>query len=743
MKNITAIVTPTWNNEDYTIRCFDSIQKNTKDYKIIWVDNGSSLESRDKVKNFLDKNKVPYELILNKENLGFVKATNQGMKRAVELGTKYIVLQNNDTEVYAGWLDRFIKIAESNSRIGLVGPITSPCDSWQSIDNLRTTHADFSDLPKYKNNPEEYSKIVKDNYKESILETKTQLAFFSVFIKKGVVDEIGFLSEEFGVGFGDDDDYCIRAMQKEWKLFLAKDVFVFHNHRTTFKSIYSQEKINKMLLGNSKIYLDKHQDFIENNQNKLVGFDKNKHTLITFIAHSADNIGGSEKSLLELIDGLRRTNKFYSTVILSDHGTMEEELKKRSVYYEIIPYRWWTIKKGEDDEGAKIDNEIINSLPRIVDVIGKINPDLIYTNTSVINIGALVAMIINKPHVWHIREFGEKDHGINFLYNLPERARYIVNNSNHVIFNSKAVSRCYLEHIESKNTSVVYNNVNIIDSSSEKDNIFQKKDSFKLVVVGGVQEGKGQKDAILAVGDLFKKGIKNIELLFVGKIGELEYEQELKNIIKSKKLENNIKFVGYKKNIHDVISAADIVLVCSRNEAFGRVTAESMLLKKPVIGTNTGGTEELIVDKSNGLLYKSGSYLELSEKIKYLIDNPQKRRDIGIEGFHFAKKTFSDEQYSKKIAKIMTSSIKQHRVLVSNNCEKDTLTLKLLNRIGEINENNLSNNSVFLQKENEIALIKTSKFWKLRNDYIYLKEGLRFALFSPVKFIKKYTTTKK
>ncbi len=166
MKNyISAIITPTFNNEDYTIRCFDSIRKNTKDYKIIWIDNGSKPESREKVKKFLDENNVPYELIQNQDNLGFVKATNQGMKRAMEFEADYIVLQNNDTEVYDGWLERMIEVAKSDPKIGLVGPITSPCRSWQSIEHIKKSVRGFEDLPKYDNSPQDYSKTIKEKYK--------------------------------------------------------------------------------------------------------------------------------------------------------------------------------------------------------------------------------------------------------------------------------------------------------------------------------------------------------------------------------------------------------------------------------------------------------------------------------------------------------------------------------------------------------------------------------------------------
>lgn len=270
MKELSAIVTPTWNNEDYTIRCFDSISKNTQNYILIWIDNGSEHESRKKVKDFLDIRNIPYISIFNQENLGFVKATNQGIRKALELKAGYIILENNDTEVYGKWLERMIEVAKSNRKIGLVGPITSPCTTLQSIINIEKVYSkeDFPDLPKYNDDPEEYSKKISLLYNGQQIESKTELAFFSTLIKSSVIKDIGLLSEEFGVGFGDDNDYCIRAMKAGWKLFIAKDVFVFHNHRTTFKTIYSENEIEEMLNKNSKIYSEKHSDFSINKKSE-------------------------------------------------------------------------------------------------------------------------------------------------------------------------------------------------------------------------------------------------------------------------------------------------------------------------------------------------------------------------------------------------------------------------------------------------------------------------------------------
>ncbi|XLQ20249.1 MAG: glycosyltransferase [Candidatus Moraniibacteriota bacterium] len=262
MKKVqTYIITPTWNNADYTIRCFDSIAKHTKDYCIVWVDNASEKEDREIVQNFLNDNNIPHIAILNDENLGFVQGTNQGLEKFLEnVDVDYAIFQNNDTEVTESWLERYIEIAESDPEIGLVGPLTSPCDSWQSVERLQGKMSIFENLPDYNDDFESYAKIINKQYSGMTYQVGDGiLAFFSTLLKREVIEQVGMLSEEYGVGFRDDDDYAERSRKFGWKLVLACDVFIFHNHRTTFKKRYTEDEIEEMMEENMKTFRKKHR----------------------------------------------------------------------------------------------------------------------------------------------------------------------------------------------------------------------------------------------------------------------------------------------------------------------------------------------------------------------------------------------------------------------------------------------------------------------------------------------------
>jgi len=97
---------------------------------------------------------------------------------------------------------------------------------------------------------------------------------------------------------------------------------------------------------------------------------------------------------------------------------------------------------------------------------------------------------------------------------------------------------------------------------------------------------------------------------------------------------------------------ADAVLVCSRNEAWGRVAAEAMISEKPVIGYNSGGTKEIITNNFNGLLYNDVK--ELTTCMKTVIQNQELVNTIVNNAKKYALQRYSNLEYTDKILSIIT-----------------------------------------------------------------------------------------
>ncbi len=141
--------------------------------------------------------------------------------------------------------------------------------------------------------------------------------------------------------------------------------------------------------------------------------------------------------------------------------------------------------------------------------------------------------------------------------------------------------------------------------------------------MGAIQEGKGQTDAVQALGQLKTQGIQ-AELTLVG-TGEPACLERLKRTVSDCGLEKLVNLTGQVADPAPIVKDSDIALICSRSEAFGRCTVEAMKLGKPVIGARGGATPELIREGFNGLLMRRANDPDLSEKIKLLIGNPGRR----------------------------------------------------------------------------------------------------------------------
>lgn len=221
------IVIPSWNMSKYAINCLQSIRRHSVSYRVIFVDNGSDEEELLKIRPVLEG--MPHILIRNDENLGFIKATNMGIMAST---APFVVLMNNDTEAVRLWLIKLHKPFMRDKTVGLTGPLTTTKDSWQG---------------KWPKGRQGF--VIRD---------RGMLAFFCTMFRREVFEKVGLLDENFGVGFGDDDDYCRRVLNADYKMALVQDLIIPHHHRTTFKSLYSEETIEQMQTRAIDQFYEKH-----------------------------------------------------------------------------------------------------------------------------------------------------------------------------------------------------------------------------------------------------------------------------------------------------------------------------------------------------------------------------------------------------------------------------------------------------------------------------------------------------
>jgi glycosyltransferase involved in cell wall biosynthesis len=358
---------------------------------------------------------------------------------------------------------------------------------------------------------------------------------------------------------------------------------------------------------------------------------------------------GAELSALECMDALKELG-VQCNVVLPQKGQLITDLKQRQIPYQIIPYKVWIEPPVPLWKRLLVTfwNLLITYCATFM--VGRWKCDLVITNTINICVGAFVAKLWGLPHIWYIREFGFEDHGWRF--HLGDKlSLWIMDRLSVLCLTvSWAVAQKYQASITSSNVHFLYQPINVDLSSLSSISVNKKQFHTTCVIVGRLQEGKRQEDAIRAIGELRDQGMP-AQLWVVGG-GDQNYLHFLGNLVREKNLIKHVSFFGQVDNALPYIQQADILLLCSRCEAFARVVVEGMKAGKPVLGTKSGGTVEQIQNGFNGFLYEPRDHKGLAKKIKYLHDNPTLMKEMGINGRQWAMKTFTQERYKKKIMRI-------------------------------------------------------------------------------------------
>jgi glycosyltransferase involved in cell wall biosynthesis len=373
---------------------------------------------------------------------------------------------------------------------------------------------------------------------------------------------------------------------------------------------------------------------------------------LIFLSHG-NTLNGAERCLAEAVRGLTHEGHDVGVVVPSE-GDLAPVLRGFGATVVVVPHRWWVHHGGTQltwRQKAKNSAHHFVDANRIRRVIRRMNSQILITNTITIPTGALAAKFCRIPHIWYLHEFGEKDH--NFVFDFgPRFSLWFINHTSaKVIVNSKSVYRFFQRFIPLSKLSLVYYSVDVTLPKPQASLPL----GFNVVMVATIAPGKRQHEAVGAVHILRSKGL-NIQLTLVGGHSPA-YSTHIRELIKKHDLCDAVHILGHSDCALSYLSAADVVLVCSSNEAFGRVTVEAMKLSKPVIGAYAGGTQDLIQDGLTGLFYESGNTEQLAEKIEYLYSNPELRIKLGEKGRDWAANTFTIENYTSGLLGVVKQAM--------------------------------------------------------------------------------------
>ncbi len=252
-KKLIDIIVPVYNAFEETKKCIESVIINTKDvpYRLI-IFNDASTDSR--IKNEFSKyhngrNIFYYE---NKGNLGFIKTVN----RAFSLSKiNDVVILNSDTIVTKHWLSEMKNSVENSDKVATCMPISNEATIYSIQRYTKINLLDNFSID------EVGDVLYKDGLRLN-LEIPVGVGF-CLYITRDSLNEIGFFDEIFGKGYGEENDFCMKASKKGYKHVLCDSAFVYHKGHVSMKEAGILKKgKDDTLLHNEKLLNEKHPDYL-------------------------------------------------------------------------------------------------------------------------------------------------------------------------------------------------------------------------------------------------------------------------------------------------------------------------------------------------------------------------------------------------------------------------------------------------------------------------------------------------
>jgi len=301
----------------------------------------------------------------------------------------------------------------------------------------------------------------------------------------------------------------------------------------------------------------------------------------------------------------------------------------------------------------------------VIKLIKKYNIELVHSNTCHVLAGAIAAIIMKIPHVWHVHE---RDISPFLLRKLL--ARIILLLSQKVVTVSKDNTRQFFDNLHSSDKiEVISGGVDLskfhtsISGQSIKDEFNISSVDKVIGMVGRITPWKGHKYFLEAASKVLKS-YPHTMFLVVGDVDvpfKEHYKRDLIKYAKRQGILQHVIFTGFRKDIPEIISAFDILVHPSvKPEPFGLVITEAMALSKPVIATSVGGPTEIVNNKNTGILVPPKDSGQMANAICELLENEPKRLAMGENGRTRVESEFTWNKTLYGIEKIYHDLISQN-----------------------------------------------------------------------------------
>ena len=661
-----SIIIPIFNAYDETKKCIDSIFENTNiNFEVIFI-NDCSTDNRisELLLSFADYENV--KIINNNENKGFVKTVNIGLQSS----KNDVLILNSDTLVTNRWLQKLVTVAYSEKDIGTVTPISNAAGAFS-----------IPEIGKDNNIPEcltldSMASLVEKKSKNINMEVPTGNGF-CMFIKRDLIKNIGIFDEKnFGRGYGEENDFCMRAVSAGWKNILTDSTYIFHERSASFSNEKKEliEKHRKIIDKLHPSYTKKVQDFVNSKELKNiqnnVKLEINKLDFKTINTYSKkralyvlhEGSGGTPNTTKDLISKIQNFECFLLTsnskqLILRKYEN--KELKKIMAWNLTTK---WSAKNFYDEEFRRIYFNILTSF-----------------KIDIIHIRHLFKHSFDLPMV-------ADNLGIPIILSFHDF--YFVCPSFHLLNENNEFCRCDCDANEGncQHPSALIDDINFKDFidlwREEVSKIIKKCSMFittsksaKNIHSSVFNELKGKKFKIIEHGRDFswenrdflklKSNSKKIKILFPGNIGNHKGLTLIKDL-KSHDKENILEFhfagtigddfegVGIchgkyeRDNFNEIVEKINptfIGIFSIWPETFCHTLSEAWACGIPVISTKFGALGERVSKNGAGIFINPENISKSYNEILKIVKSPKDYNALKKQAYNIYHKSTKEMAY--------------------------------------------------------------------------------------------------
>ncbi len=358
--------------------------------------------------------------------------------------------------------------------------------------------------------------------------------------------------------------------------------------------------------------------------------------------------GGKERRIGELIKGIIKYDDIGFKIV-----TMENDVAYL-IFNELkIPILFLIRKRKKD----------ISIIFKLYKICKEYKPDIIHSWDSMTAVyAAVICKILRLRHLNGMITIAPEK--LNRLSKTYIQAKCSVPFSDIICSNSFAGLKSF--RIPKLKGEVIYNgfDLNRLTKLDDEKTIRERYNLGENIIISMVASFTNYKDWDLYLSAAEEISKRNRNVLFLA-IGD---GPNLNNYIEMYRNNFKIKFLGRVEKVESFINLSTICLLLSNTKNFGEGISNSILeymaLKKPSIATNYGGNKEVIADGISGYLIEPNDLKTLVKKILFLLDNPEKAKEIGEKGFEVVKTKFDYNKFIVSYSNLYKKLVNQNNINV-------------------------------------------------------------------------------